>query len=147
MFWENDEGKVEVEEGVKEEEEVEEGGANTFEDPVTSDKEQTSDEPQEVKDEDGGSVISSIDITEDQDEKDSGIMEERAHIARECEEDNKDDLDQEEEKLGDCHGEEDFVMVTPVLEDEEEDELVLELEDDDLFFHANKSKDSLMISS
>lgn len=142
LFWES-ERKVEVE--LKEE--VGEAGENTIEDPVTSDKEQTSEEPQEVKDEDEGSAISSLDITEDQDEGDNGTMDERVDNidATECEGDNKDGYAKEKEKFGDHHGEYDFVMVTPTLEDEEYSSN--ELEDDDLFFDANKSTGSLVITS
>ena len=142
LFWES-ESKVEVE--LKEE--VGEAGENTIEDPVTSDKEQTSEEPQEVKDEDEGSAISSLDITEDQDDGDNGTMDERVDNidATECEGDNKDGFVKEKEKLGDHHGEDDFVMVTPTLEDEEYSSN--ELEDDDLFFDANKSTCSLVITS
>jgi len=142
LFWGN-ESKVELD--VKEEVAEESGaeaGENTIEDAVTSEKEQTSEEPQEVNDEDGGSVISSLDITEDQGEEDIGNMDERVHRdARECE-------GAEEKENSDDHlGEDDFVMVTPILEDEEysSNELALELEDDDLFFDANKRTGSLMI--
>ena len=143
LFWGN-ESKVELD--VKEEVAEESGaeaGENTIEDAVTSEKEQTSEEPQEVNDEDGGSVISSLDITEDQGEEDIGNMDERVHRdAREYE-------GAEEKENSDDHlGEDDFVMVTPILEDEEysSNELALELEDDDLFFDANKRTGSLMIT-
>ena len=142
LFWENEENKMEVE---LKEEELEESGEKTIEDPVTSEKEHTSEEPQEVKDEDEGSVISSLDITEDQDEHDNSDID-----VEKDEGGNKDGLDKVKQKFGDLHGEEDdFVIVTPILEDEEysSNELILELEDDDLFFEANKSTGSLVISS
>jgi len=141
LFWEG-ESKVELE--LKEE---------TIEDPVSSDKEQISEEKEEVKDEDGGSVISSLDITEDQDEEEIGIIGVQFQNSDielgKGKDDNKDGFDKNKEMLGDHHGEDDFVMVTPILEDEEfsSNELVLELDDDDLFFDANKSKGSVIITS
>jgi len=121
-------------------------------DPVSSDKEQKSEEREEVIYEDGGSVISSLDITEDQDEEEIGIIDVQVQNSDievgKGKDESKNGFDKNKEKLGDHQGEKDFVMVTPVLEDEEysSNELVLELDDDDLFFDANKSKGSVMIT-
>ena len=154
LFWEN---KVELElKG-----EVEGALENPFENSVTSGKEQISEVTEEtgsrsqgVKDEDEESVVSSLDITEEQGEEDILILDEGVQNGdggvRDCEGEVEDGFDQNKEKL-DQHIEEedDFVIVAPILEDEEysPNELVLELDDDDFFFDANKTKGSVMITS
>ena len=154
LFWEN---KVELElKG-----EVEGAVENPFENSVTPGKVQTSEVTEEtgsrsqgVKDEDEESVVSSLDITGEQGEEDILILDEGVQNGdggvRDCEGEVEDGFDQNKEKL-DQHFEEedDFVMVAPILEDEEysSNELVLELDDDDFFFDANKTKGSVMITS
>ena len=99
-------------------------------------------------------MVSSLDITEEQGEEDILILDEGVQNGdggvRDCEGEVEDGFDQNKEKL-DQHIEEedDFVMVAPILEDEEysPNELVLELDDDDFFFDANKTKGSVMITS
>ena len=129
-------------------------------DPVTSDKQPTSQalEPSSMEvedDDDSGSIVSSIDITEDLDQEGQSEREEEENIKLVS---NKRELDNDTNCSGDqqeagCVSEflmeeDDFVIVAPILEEEElSNGIVLELDDDDLFFEAPKNTSSMMIAS
>merc|ERR1712013_243982 len=130
-------------------------------DPVTSDKRPTPQalEPSylevEVEDDDSGSVVSSIDITEDLDQESQSEREEEESIkllANKRELDNKLYGSDEQQEAG-CVSEflmeeDDFVIVAPILEEEElSNGIVLELDDDDLFFEVSKNTSPMMIAS
>jgi len=121
-------------------------------DPVTSDKQPTSQalEPSSLEvidDDDSGSIVSSIDITEDLDQEGQSEMEEEENIKLVA---NERELDQQE---AGCVSEflmeeDDFVIVAPILEEEElSNGVALELDDGDLFFEAPKNTSSMMIAS
>ena len=125
---------------------------------ISSDKRPTSQalEPSylEVEDDDSGSIVSSIDITEDLDQESQSEREEEENIKLVS---NKRELDNniygsgEQQEAG-CVSEflmeeDDFVIVAPILEEEElSNGIVLELDDDDLFFEAPKNTSSMMIA-
>merc|ERR1719285_624892 len=96
----------------------------------------------EVEDDDSGSIVSSIDITEDLDQESQSEREEEENIklvANKRELDNNTNCSGDQQEAG-CVSEflmeeDDFVIVAPILEEEElSNGIVLELDDDDLFF-------------
>ena len=126
---------------------------------ISSDKRPTSQalEPSylEVEDDDSGSIVSSIDITEDLDQESQSEREEEENIklvSNKRELDNNTNCSGDQQEAG-CVSEflmeeDDFVIVAPILEEEElSNGIVLELDDDDLFFEAPKNTSSMMIAS